>query len=287
MPEGPEIHRQAQQLRRLLEGREVQLECPFEPLSEKLMPLSGQSLRRVYARGKAFLLEFESGMTLYAHMQLYGRWKVHRQQQPPRTRRQLRLRLSCGGRSASLYSATDLHLLTMQELAQQPYLRQLGPDLLDPQVDLQALLASLHDVRFRGRQLASLLLDQNFWAGPGNYLRSEILFCAALTPELKPRQLSPDQATRLARAARLLAHRSLKTGGITHHPELVEQARQQRVPRRHYRHWVFGREGLPCWLCQQPLVKEVWSSRRLYRCYGCGGEDPRAREFPDLRGWVI
>ncbi len=283
MPEGPEIHRQAAQLRRLLEGREVELECPYEPLADRLLAQNGQRLRQVEARGKAFLLEFESGHTLYAHMQLYGRWRLHRQHQPPQTRRQLRLRLSCQGRSASLYSATDLELLTAEELDTQPYLRQLGPDLLHPRVTGQALLAQLQDARFRGRQLATLLLDQSFWAGPGNYLRSEILFCAGLSPELKPRQLSPEQAGRLARAARLLAQRSLKTGGITNHPELVEQARQRREPRRRYRHWVFGREGLPCWICQQPLTKEVWGARRLYRCYGCRGETSKTQDFPDLK----
>ena len=282
MPEGPEIHAQTLKLRTLLEGHRAELECLYPPLASSLAGLSGQRMARVRAQGKAFLLTFEAGQTLYAHMQLYGRWQFHSSDKPPRTRRQLRLRFSRAGRSASLYSATDLELLEATQLASHGYLSRLGPDLLDPEVDDARLVSTLLDRRFQGRQLASLLLDQSFWAGVGNYLRSEILFCAGVAPDTRPRQLPLDQGRKLARSARSLALRSLRTGGLTNHPELVAPARKQGQSRRHYRHWVFAREGHPCWLCQQPVRKEEWNSRRLYRCSGCGGGGALASDFSDL-----
>jgi formamidopyrimidine-DNA glycosylase len=47
-----------------------------------------------------------------------------------------------------------------------------------PELEADELEEPLLSRPFRGRSLASLLLDQSFLAGLGNYLRSEIRFCA-------------------------------------------------------------------------------------------------------------
>ncbi len=269
MPEGPEIHGQALRLKSFLQGQRPQIVGHYPPVVDGLKALEGQLLQQVQARGKAFLLTFESGVTLYAHMQLYGRWLISKSTEPPKSNRTLRLSLSTPKQTAWLYSATDIELLSPQQVEAHPYLRKLGPDLLDPQVNGIELLQRLQDPRFQRRQLATLLLDQGFWAGPGNYLRSEILFCAGLSPQTRPCDLSLGQAQRLVQVAQGLAIRSLHTKGITNHPDIVAQQKQAKVPRRLYRHWVFGRQGQKCWICQTPIGKEEWGGRRLYRCYGC------------------
>lgn len=271
MPEGPEIHGQALRLQSFLEGQRPQIVCHYPPLVEALQNLEGQLLQRVQARGKAFLLTFESGLTLYAHMQLYGRWLTSKSEEAPKSNRTLRLSLRASKQTAWLYSATDIELLSPEQLQVYPYLSKLGPDLLDPTVDQPQLLRRLQDARFQRRRLATLLLDQSFWAGPGNYLRSEILFCAGLTPESRPCDLSLQQAQNLVKVSQGLALRSLQTRGITNHPDIVAQQKQAKAPRRLYRHWVFGRQGQKCWVCQFPIGKEEWGGRRLYRCCGCGG----------------
>ena len=40
-----------------------------------------------------------------------------------------------GDRTALLYSASDISILTDAKLQQHPYISRLGPDLLDPGVD--------------------------------------------------------------------------------------------------------------------------------------------------------
>ncbi len=279
MPEGPEIHGQALRLAAVLQDKVPIIHAPYLPALETLQ---GQKIVRVESWGKAFLLRFESGLTLYAHMQLYGRWTVAKAGPEPNSRRQLRLRLATPNQQALLYSATDIELLTPEQLLLHPYLRRLGPDLLDLQVASADFLGRMQDRRFQGRQLAALLLDQTFWAGPGNYLRSEILFCAGLSPELRPRDLSEQQRRDLVRAAQGLSLRSLQTKGLTNHPRQVQVQRQQGQPRRQYRHWVFNREGSPCLICGSKILKEVWSGRRLYRCCDCGGGGSLEMDFPEL-----
>lgn len=279
MPEGPEIHAQAVRLQ-FLKGERPRLFSPFLP---ELEALQGKRVKEVGARGKAFLITFEGGRTLYAHMQLYGRWMFGKPDQEPKTNRQLRLSLSTDDQAARLYSATQIELLTPAALKQQPYLVKLGPDLLDPGVTLEDLKARLGDKQFSGRRLAHLLLEQSFWAGPGNYLRSEILFCAGLTPEMRPRDLDEHQSERLARAAQGLARRSLQTKGITSHPSLVARAKKSGQTRRLYRHWVFNRLGRACWICDTPVAKEEWGARRLYRCLECQGGGELEMDFPELK----
>ncbi len=277
-PEGPEIHAQAVRLQ-FLKGERPRLLSPYLPALEELQ---GKRVKQVGAQGKAFLITFEGGLTLYAHMQLYGRWMFGKPGQQHKTNRQLRLSLATADQEAGLYSATQIELLNAAGLKKHAYLSRLGPDLLDPGTKLADLIQRIQNKQFSGRRLAALLLDQTFWAGPGNYLRSEILFCAGLSPEMRPKDLDKEQQVRLARASLGLARRSLKTKGITTPAELVSEAKKGGQTRRLYRHWVFNRLGRPCWICGVPVRKEEWSGRRLYRCLECEGGGSREMNFQDV-----
>ena len=140
--------------------------------------LSGQRVEWVSSRGKALLTHFDSGLTIYSHNQLYGRWYITRRDKPPRTNRTLRLAIYTETHSALLYSASEIEVHTPETLSSQKYLARLGPDALDDHVVWRDLLTRLQDPKCAGRSLAALYLDQSFVAGIGNYLRSEILFNA-------------------------------------------------------------------------------------------------------------
>lgn|GEM_PF-3729277 len=94
-----------------------------------------------------------------------------------------------------------------------------------------------------------MLLDQSFLAGVGNYLRSEILYSAGLHWSDTLEQLRAEQITDLARAARTMMWRSVKTGGVTNDPERVKVLKRAGWRRRDYRHYVFSREGQACFEC--------------------------------------
>ena len=55
--------------------------------------------------------------------------------------------------------------------------------------------------KFVRRQLSGLLLDQGFLAGVGNYLRSEILFDAGISPYRKVGSLTESELENLAKSA--------------------------------------------------------------------------------------
>lgn len=266
MPEGPETHRAAARLHRLLQGQRLRgLSFTFPHLRAWEEVLLGQPVLAVRARGKATLIAFEDGHQIYSHNQLYGRWVLTKTAEPPTTRRQVRLSLLTEQGGAWLLSASEIAVLAPGEESDHPYLSKLGPDPLAPETEASTLIAAWRQGAFTRRRLGSLLLDQSFLAGVGNYLRSEILFLAGLPPESR----LPASLDALAETAMACFDRSYRSGGLTCPPELVKELRQRGWGRRAYRHWVFGREGQGCHRCGETIERSHVQGRRLYRCPGC------------------
>ena len=273
MPEGPEIRRAADRIGKVLDGRRVESVCfGLARLQRFEDELTEATVARVETRGKAMLIRFDLGLSLYAHNQLYGRWYVRARGALPDTRRALRVALHTQAHSALLYSASDIAVLTPEEELAHPYLSGLGPDVLDATLTWRELSRRLGLARFRNRALASLYLDQGFAAGIGNYLRSEILFAAGLHPGLRPRDLSLRDRNALARQTLSIPRRAYETGGVTSPPERVARLRAAGAPRKTYRHAVFNRQGAPCPTCGSPVERIEAGARRLYLCPSCQPE---------------
>jgi endonuclease VIII len=276
VPEGPEVARQADQIRAAIapgaRPRSATVWFGIAKLERWSKVLSGLKVRRVRARGKAFLIEFgpaREPLTLYAHLQLAGKWVVIGPgEAPPETTRSLRVRLEGSGGTALLYSASEVEVLDSTQLAEHSYLSSLGPDVLG-ELDLAGVRERLRDPRFARSSLAGLYLRQDFLAGLGNYLRSEILHHAKLHPDRRLQDLSAAELRRLAKSTLDLPRQSYETGGITNPPRRAKRLQAAGVPYRSTRWWVFEREGEPCYRCQSPIQRIQRGSRRVYLCDTC------------------
>ncbi|MGK0304218.1 MAG: endonuclease-8 [Planctomycetota bacterium] len=275
MPEGPEVRREADRIARVLTAQPAaEVWFAFEHLQAWSHCLRGEVVQGVESRGKAMLVRFANGVNIYSHNQLYGRWFVKPRGELPVTNRQLRLAVHTEKHSALLYSASEIEVLSDEELDGHSFLKRLGPDVLSAQVradDIEALLA---DTRFRRRSLGALLLDQGFVSGLGNYLRSEILFVARLDPAQRPVDLGERARSELAAAISEITHRAYRLGGVTNDPDDARRLRGEGVPRREYRHYVFARSGKRCRLCGEAIVKAVSAGRRIYTCPCCQSTGP-------------
>jgi endonuclease-8 len=287
MPEGPEMRRAADELGRVLAGRVArQVWFKFPRLAADGRELSGRRVRGVEARGKALILHFAGGRSVYTHNQLYGKWLVGPAGARPGTSRDLRLAIETRDHAALLYSASEISVLPTAKLAEHPYVAGLGLELLAPGTTLAAVEAVLRERRFAGRTLGALLLDQGFLAGVGNYLRSEILFVARLPPEARPGELDAAQRRRLARAALTITRRAYRTGGVTNSPAAARRLRSQGVPYGQYRHFVFDRSEGDCPACGtvRSVRRIVRAGRQLYWCGQCQQPGPARGAAPRLRG---
>lgn len=269
MPEGPEIKRAADQIAKAIVDRPTtELFFAFAHLKPYEAVLTGQTVLSVKPRGKALLIGFENRFSIYSHNQLYGRWEIRAAHSYPETKRQLRLAIHNEKKSALLYSASDIEVLDEMSIALHPFLSNIGPDVLDEATSIAQIVDRFQSKRFYRRSLTALLLDQKFLSGLGNYLRSEILFVAKVHPTLRPIDCTLEQVTQLATASIAVTQQSYETGGITSDLQIAARLKQQGYHRNSYRHWVFNREGQPCFVCGTAIVKET-AGRRYYFCPVC------------------
>ena len=270
MPEGPEIRRAADEIAKVLVGREI-LSAEFGDPSLKTFEsrLQGSSVTAIDTRGKAMLTRFDNDMVMYTHNQLYGRWFTVRRGEEPRTNRQLRVALHTFAHSALLYSASDIEVFDASEESKHPFLKRAGPDILDTELDADQVADRLTSADFRNRALGNLYLDQGFLAGNGNYLRSEILWAARLNPFSRPNALDMTKLKRLARETLAIARRSYRTRGVTVPEKIARERRSQGMTFEQYRFQVYGRDGLPCYRCDTTIERRASGSRGVFICPAC------------------
>ncbi len=261
MPEGPEIRRAADKLEAaVLYKALTEVWFAFPQLKPFEQTLVGQSVERIETRGKALLLHFSNGLTMYSHNQLYGVWRVINAGETTDTTRVLRVRLQTADKAILLYSASDIEILNGDQLLKHPFLLRVGPDVLDMTLTAEQVKARLLSARFSRRQFSSLLLDQAFLAGLGNYLRVEILWAVGLLAHHKAQSLTPEQLDKLSHALLDIPRFSYNTRGTVdenkHHGAIFSFK-------------VFHRAGEKCERCGAIIEKTMLSSRPFYWCPGC------------------
>lgn len=270
MPEGPEIRLAADEIADAIVGRPTtQVFFAFGHLKPYEKQLTGRTVTAVETYGKAMLTRFDNGLNIYSHNQLYGIWKVFDTGKMPETKRQLRLAIHNDEKSALLYSASDIEVLQDWEVPTHPFINKIGPDLLNPDITVEQVAERYMSDQFKKRRLATILLDQGFLAGIGNYLRSEILYVACVHPKMRPIDCTAEQINLLAKASVELTRQSYETRGITNELKLVAQLKKDGLTRAEYRFFIFNREDKPCYSCGRPITKEIHGSRRLYLCPHC------------------
>ena len=78
MPEGPETHRMADNIRKSLKKKEI---LSFRFQHESLTPLTRLKeilIIDVFSLGKAIIIRIQGGISIISHNQLYGKWTFNR-----------------------------------------------------------------------------------------------------------------------------------------------------------------------------------------------------------------
>ncbi len=261
MPEGPEIRRAADSLEAAIKGKPLtEVWFAFPQLKPFESQLVGQSVTHIETRGKALLTHFSHNLTLYSHNQLYGVWRVVEAGERPQTTRVLRVRLQTADKAILLYSASDIEMLTPEQLLTHPFLQRVGPDVLDMRLtasDVKARLLRLNSVTDSFPVCSS---TRPFWPGWATTCGVEILWEVGLAPQHKASQLSDEQLEALSHALLDIPRLSYNTRGIVdenkHHGAL-------------FRFKVFHRAGKKCERCGGIIDRIMLSSRPFYWCPHC------------------
>jgi endonuclease-8 len=179
-------------------------------------------------------------------------------------------------------------------------LERLGPDPLNGDKDdesdgeeMQRLIARIGKSK---KPIAALLMDQSVIAGLGNIYRAELLYRARVSPfvagkdvpEKTIRAIWKDAGT-LMRAGmvdrRIVTtrpqdrpsnlDRPSPTGGAASEEERSHSGKDVKgAVAKDEVHYVYKRNGLPCFVCGTKVMRKDMDGRNLYWCPVCQGERP-------------
>jgi endonuclease-8 len=209
--EGDTILRAARRFEATLVGEEVTAVAP-NPRGKAagVERLDGRTLEAVQAHGKHLLLGFGE-VSLHSHLGMSGGWHFYR----PRARwRRPRSSawavLSGGGWDAVQFGGPTLQIAPTARMRRNPQLTRLGPDILAPEFELDAVIGAMRADPTRG--LGDALLDQHLVAGIGNIFKSEACFAARVDPWRAIGGVSDEELNNVLCAAREQMLSAVETG---------------------------------------------------------------------------
>jgi endonuclease-8 len=273
VPEGDTIHRAAAKLRAVLEHQQI-VRCECELASVDEWQIVGRTVARVEARGKHLLIHCapllavdepdprrteQLGVAIWTHLGMMGSWRIHGAPAPSPTRAALALHTAA--HVASCHRPEILKLLGPRGLLRNRMLALLGPDLLDPGVDLDEAVQRLRALG--SVELGDAIMRQSAVAGIGNVWKSELLFLERLDPFTPVGALAPEVLRALLERASELMRRQIHRPG----PRRTRSAPQ--APRE--RLWVYERSGRPCHVCGTIIAmrRQGELARSTYHCPRC------------------
>lgn len=221
----------------------------------------GQPLRQIERRAKYLLLEFATGWMII-HLGMSGSLRLVRPDTPAGIHDHfdlvmgdIALRLRDPRRFGSvLWSKTpQRHAL----------LRNLGPEPLSDAFSGE----SLHEAsRKRAVAVKQFIMDSSVVVGVGNIYANESLFRAGIHPRRSAGRVSRERYLVLADCIRQTLRDAIKAGGSTlrdfAHTDGSEGYFQ-------LDYFVYGRDGLPCRVCQSAIRVSRAGQRATFHCPAC------------------
>jgi endonuclease-8 len=179
MPEGDVLLRVARRLSLALGERPlVRGELRWPSLAGH--DLSGLRSVGTVSYGKHLLTRLDDGRTLHTHLRMDGSWQVRHTADPPEPLRRPNVRAVLG---TDQWTCVGLQLGMMDLVRTREegsLLRQLGPDLMADEPDLDRAVANLRAAP--ERPIGEALLDQSVAAGIGTIYLAETLWAHRINP---------------------------------------------------------------------------------------------------------
>jgi formamidopyrimidine-DNA glycosylase len=158
----------------------------------------------------------------------------------------------------------ELYVVARDEVASLPELHPAG---LDPLADQLTWHSIGRELAVRRQPLKALLVDESFIVGLGDLYADEILWSAGLAGNRPSEALSAQEVRRLYRAIFEVLYEAVKQGGTGEVAEDFDDDEEHGDFGDYIK--VYGREGLPCARCRQPIVREQVGGVDHYWCPQC------------------
>jgi len=235
MPEAPEVEITVRKLKQQilnLKLIDIDFYCAkfnavHNDYSTLLKPFLPATVNDVFRKGKYIFIKLilSDGIQeiyLHSHLMMTGRWTW---QYNPDNHPRLRLKFGIKNGIINIINKNvyfedsrtigKFDIMTLSQV--NDMLNKLGPDILNQPLDYDQWWNTLiGGQRNRvNRNICAALMDQETFAGIGNYLKAEILFAARINPNKKVAELNQQQRIDLHYHMYDIPKRSLQSNGLT------------------------------------------------------------------------
>jgi endonuclease VIII len=291
MPEGNEIHRWAERHEAAFGGKAVRVDGPQGRFTDADV-IDGQKLQRVLAVGKHLGYDFGKDRILHVHLGLQGDF-TEGSGPLPEVRGALRLRMWNAAavkrpvepgvsKRHAWYSDDDgtghiapekvawvelrgpMDCTVFSQEMWEKLLKRLGSDPLNGDGP-EKMIAK---VKKSKKAIGALLMDQSVAAGVGNIYRAELLFRARLNPFTPGSEVEDATLRSIWKEAGVLmkagmVDRRIVTTKASDRPHGEEPVLKEEA------HYVYRRQGRPCFVCGTKILTKVMEGRNLFWCPVC------------------
>ena len=146
-------------------------------------------------------------------------------------------------------------------------LARLGPDPLNKDKPGKMI----ERISARRTPIGALLMDQSIVSGVGNIYRAELLFRARVSP-FRPGKDVPEQVLKSMwkDACALMPAGMVDRRIVTTKPK--DRPHKMGEPLNEEAHYVYRRQGRPCFICGTKVETKVFGGRNLFWCPACQAE---------------
>src|ERR1700682_5494209 len=291
MPELPEVETVRRGLQPVIEGARFDMVEARRPDLRRPLPkdfvrrLEGRTVTGLGRRAKYLLADLSSGDVLIMHLGMSGSFRVtqeegaktpgrfHHPRSDDRAHDHIVFHMSSGARIAFNDPRRFglMLLVPRSELADHPFMKQVGPEPLRNAFDGAMLAAAC---RGKKTSLKAALSDQKVVAGLGNIYVCEALHRARVSPRRQASTIATragaptERAEALVRAIKAVLEDAIKAGGSS-----LRDHRQTDGELGYFQHHfrVYDREGARCVTpaCKGTVKRIVQTGRSTFFCPVC------------------
>jgi endonuclease-8 len=262
VPEGHTIHKIAKDHGKLLVGKPVGVSSPQGRFTADAERVDGAVLEKIEPHGKHLFYHWETGEIGHVHLGLFGKYKIHKGDEPPEPSGACRMRLRTAAVTIDLAGPTACSL--DDPSVRKKILGRLGPDPIKPRQNPQKMFDKITKSK---RGIGDLLMDQAVVAGVGNVYRAEALFVCGIHPLRAGKDMDVAELEALWETITGMLRQGVKDGRIlTVSRDESGVPRSKRVPRSEAT-YAYKRDN--CLRCGTEIQHLDIQNRTSYHCPTC------------------
>lgn len=221
----------------------------------------GKTIWFLERRGKHLVFHLDNGKRLLVHLTNKSVLSFDTDEEGTVKPSQLTIHTSKGVLRASGLRPNDVQVLSIKSV--EALMRENGIDPFDKRLTLNRFIDLF--AKKRGA-LKGALADHHLLAGIGALYADEIAFAASIRPDIKIPLITAEQWERLYNSMRSVLQEAAASGGLNDNAAALGDYEPGGYNSKLR---VYEREGQPCYVCETPIERIEFSSKKAFICPVC------------------